>query len=96
MHARVEMQSLRKRFATTSRAWPKRGVHEVEALAVIDIGVVVEEHPNHPPNPRVLFMAEINGEPLYCTFRAHSMGRVFLWFIVYDRNEWIDPWTRRN
>jgi hypothetical protein len=42
---------------------------------VVATGDVVEEHPENQPDPKVLFMAHVQGEPLYVS--ARLMATVF-------------------
>jgi len=63
---------------------------------VVATGDVVEKHPDNQPDPKVLFMAHVQGEPLYvnCAFDGNCV------YIVtvhrYDAAKWHDPWTRRK
>jgi hypothetical protein len=63
---------------------------------VVATGDAIEEHPDNQPDPKVLFMAYVQGEPLYvsCAFDGNCV------YIVtvhrYDAAKWHDPWTRRR
>lgn len=100
--AKVDIEALRRavrenRYVITTHARKRmgdRGIHEAEVLAVLSVGAVVEEYRNNLPDPKVLLMAEIGGEPLYvaCAFDGRYVSIVTVHW--YDREQWTNPWTR--
>lgn len=73
-----------------------RQITHEDVKHVVAAGDVIEEYPGNLPDPKVLFMALVRGDPLYvaCAFDGNCV------YIVtvhrFDPTKWIDPWTRRK
>jgi len=74
----------------------ERRIAPAEVLAVIEVGSVVERYPNNQPHPKVLLMAEINGEPLYVSCAFDGSYTYIITAHGYDAHTWSDPWTRKR
>ena len=87
------------RYLISRHAQERMGLRKITHTGlkyVVATGDVIEEHPDNQPDPKVLFMAHVQGEPLYvsCAFDGNCV------YIVtvhrYDAAKWRDPWTRRR
>jgi hypothetical protein len=87
------------RYLISRHAQERMGLRKIthaDLRHVVETGDVVEEYPNNQPDPKVLFMAHVQDEPLYvsCAFDGNCV------YIItvhrYDAAKWRDPWTRRK
>ena len=67
-----------------------------EPRAVVEVGEVVEEHPQNYPHPKVLLMARVGGEPLYVSCAFDGRYAYIITVHWYDTNTWSDAYTRRR
>jgi uncharacterized protein DUF4258 len=93
-------QAVRKDCYLISRhAQERMGLRKIthaDLKYVVATGDVVEEHLENQPDPKVLFMAHVQGEPLYVSC-AFDGSRVYIVTVHrYDAAKWHDPWTRRR
>jgi hypothetical protein len=100
----LDIAALRKaveenRYLITQHAQQRMGLRKIthaNIKYVVTTGDIVEEYPGNEPDPKALFMAQVEGEPLYvsCAFDGNCV------YIVtvhrYDPERWLDPWTRRK
>ena len=89
----------KNRYFITTHAKERMGQRQeadADIIQVIASGDVIESHTDAMPYPKALFMAQVQGEPLYvsCAFDG-TYGHIITvhW---YDPNRWVDPWTRRR
>jgi hypothetical protein len=88
-----------RRYRFTDHAAQRMGERRIsrsEALAVIEIGELIEEHMENLPHPKALLMAVINGEPLYVSRAFDGRYAYIITVHWHDRHTWIDPRTRRR
>jgi len=73
-----------------------RCVADEDVKSVVAFGDVVEQHLDSDPYPKALFMAKVQGEPLYvsCAFDGRLVHIITVHW--YDPSIWSDPWTRRK
>jgi hypothetical protein len=100
----VDIAALRQavredRYLISRHAQERMGLRKIthaDLKYVVAAGDVIEKHLDNQPDPKVLFMAHVQGEPLYvsCAFDGNCV------YIVtvhrYDAAKWHDPWTRRR
>ena len=76
----------------------QRGITRQQAKEVIQIGEIIEEHPDEEPFPKCLLMAEIQpGKPLYVSL-VYDEAEDYVYILTVhwlDPNKWDDPWTRK-
>ena len=87
------------RYYVTTHAKQRMGqreISDVEMMAVVSEGEMIEEYPDAKPFPKALFMKQTRGEPLYvsCAFDGEYAYVVTVHW--YDPNVWVDPRTRRK
>lgn len=87
------------RYLITTHAKQRIGLRKVrdqDVKHVVATGDVIEQHAKARPFPKALFMARLQGEPLYvsCAFDGTFAHIVTVHW--YDPNVWADPWTRRK
>ncbi len=74
----------------------ERRIHDADIKQVVTTGDVIERYPDDRPFPKALFMAYVNGDPLYVSC-AFDGGKAYIVTVHwYDSNVWVDPWTRRT
>lgn len=87
------------RYLITRHAQERMGLRKIthaDLKYVLASGEVVEEYLDNQPDPKVLFMAQVQGEPLYVSC-AFDGNRVYIITVHwYDATKWQDPWTRRK
>src|SRR5262249_5584777 len=90
--------ALNRYFITThaKQRMGQRHVTDQHLKQVVAAGDVIEQHLYARPFPKFLFIAHVQGEPLYvsCAFDGHTAYVITVHW--YDPNIWIDPWTRRK
>jgi len=102
--AKLDLDALRNAFASgryfiTTHAKQRMGERRVSdhdvKRAVLD-GDLIEGYPDARPFPKALFMARVEGEPLYvsCAFDGKNVYVITVHW--YDPGIWADPWTRRK
>ncbi len=90
---------LEDRYMISLHAQERMGLRKIthaDLKHVVAVGDVVEQYPDNRPDPKALFMAHVQGEPLYvsCAFDGH---RAYIVTVHrYDPAKWVDPWTRRK
>jgi hypothetical protein len=100
----TDIAALRKavaenRYLITRHAQQRMGLRKItheDLKYVTTAGDVVEQSPDNEPDPKVLFMGHVGGEPLYvsCAFDGN-----YVYIITvhrYDPTIWVDPWPRRK
>lgn len=87
------------RYLITQHAQQRMGLRKIthnDMKFVVATGDIIEQYPDNLPDPKVLFMAHVDSEPLYvsCAFDGNCV------YIItvhrYDATRWLDPWTRRK
>lgn len=100
----LDIAALRKavaedRYILTVHAQQRMGLRKIthaDIKYVVGRGDVVEQYPDNKPNPKALFMAEIEGEPLYISCAFDGNCAYIITVHRYDPGKWVDPWTRRK
>ena len=87
------------RYFITTHAKQRMGSRQVtddDVKQVVMSGEPIEIHADARPFPKALFMAPIDGNPLYvsCAFDGHNAYIITVHW--YDPDVWIDPRTRRK
>lgn len=72
-----------------------RKVSHQDIKYVVTEGDLVEEHAENRPDPKVLIMAHVRGEPLYVSCAFDGRYAYIVTVHWYDPARWLDPWTRR-
>jgi hypothetical protein len=90
-----------RRIATSSRStpnneWVLRKCTHANIKYVIAKGDVIEQHPDNRPDPKALFMAYVDEEPLYVSCAFDGSYAYIITVHRYDADRWIGPWTRRK
>ena len=86
------------RYLTTRHAKYRMGMREVtdeDIKNVILNGSPIEQYPTAKPFPKILFMEQVQGEPLYVVCAFDGSYAYIITVHRYDPTVWIDPWTRR-
>ena len=99
----IDVSALRRavaenRYVITRHAQQRMGLRRIthrDLKQVIANGDVVEEYPENRPDPKILFMAHIHGEPLYVSCAFDGECAYIITVHHYDPQKWVDPWTRR-
>lgn len=87
------------RYCLTTHAQQRMGLRQVsheDLKFIIATGDVVEEYPDNQPDPKVLFMAFVRGEPLYVSCAFDDSYAYIVTVHRYDPTRWVDPWTRKK
>ena len=87
------------RYLITRHAQQRMGLRKIthaDLNYVVANGDVVEEYPDNQPNPKALFMAHLEDEPLYVSCAFDGNCAYIVTVHRYDPARWIDPWTRRS
>jgi hypothetical protein len=97
--AALRQAVLEDRYLITLHAQGRMGLRKIthaDLKYVVTTGDVVEQYPENQPDPKALFMAHVQGEPLYVSC-AFDGSRAFIVTVHrYDPMKWVDPWTRRK
>jgi hypothetical protein len=87
------------RYLITTHAKQRMGqrhVSDQDVKYVIATGEMIEEYPSARPFPKALFMAQLNGEPLYVVAAFDGTYAYIITVHWYDPSVWVDPRTRRR
>jgi hypothetical protein len=87
------------RYLITQHAQQRIGLHRIrhaDIKYVVTDGDVVEQHPDNKPDPKALFMAYVEGRPLYVSCAFDGNRAYIITVHRYDPERWLDPWTRRK
>jgi hypothetical protein len=87
------------RYLITQHAQQRMGLRKLthaDVKYVIATGDVVEQYPDNLPDPKALFMAKVEGEPLYVSCAFDGNRAYIITVHRYDSERWLDPWTRRK
>jgi len=87
------------RYFITTHAKERMGQRQVadaDIIPVIGSGDVIESYADATPYPKALFMAQVQGEPLYVSCAFDGTYAHIITVHWYDPNRWVDPWTRRR
>jgi len=87
------------RYLITQHAQQRMGLRKIthaDIKHVVGTGDVVEQYPDNRPDPKALFMAEVDGEPLYVSCAFDGNYAYIITVHRYDPLRWVDPWTRRK
>src|SRR5712671_4330805 len=87
------------RYLITRHAQQRMGQRKVthdDLKYVIMNGDIIEEYPGDLPDPKALFMAHVNDEPLYVSCAFDGQCAYIVTVHRYDATRWLDPWTRRT
>jgi len=101
---RTDIAALRRaveedRYLLTQHAQERMGLRKVthtDLKHVVATGDVIEEYPDNQPDPKVLIMAFVEGEPLYVSCAFDGSCAYIVTVHRYDPARWVDPWTRRK
>jgi hypothetical protein len=97
--AALRQTVLENRYLITLHAQQRMGLRKIthdDLRFVVLSGDVIEEHPDNRPDPKALFMAHIQGEPLYVSCAFDGECAYIVTVHRYDPAKWVDPWTRRK
>jgi len=102
--AQLDIAALRKaveenRYLITQHAQQRMGLRKIthaDIQYVVAIGDVVEQYPDNKPDPKALFMAHVEGQPLYVSCAFDGNCAYIITVHRYDAERWLDPWTRRK
>jgi hypothetical protein len=100
----LDIAALRKaveenRYLITQHAQQRMGLRKIthaDIKHVVTAGDVVEQYPGNEPDPKALFMAQVEGEPLYVSCAFDGNCAYIITVHRYDPERWLDPWTRRK
>jgi hypothetical protein len=100
----LDIAALRKaveqnRYLITQHAQQRMGLRKIthaDIKYVVATGDVIEQYPGNEPDPKVLFMAHLEGEPLYVSCAFDGNCAYIVTVHRYDPERWLDPWTRRK
>ena len=100
---KIDLAALRQavkdnHYLISAHAQQRMGLRKVshqDIKHVIAEGDPVEEHPENQPDPKVLIMAHVRGEPLYVSCAFDGRYAYIVTVHWYDPARWVDPWTRR-
>ncbi len=87
------------RYLISSHAKQRMGSRQVsdeDLKQVVRKGDVIEAHRDARPYPKALFMARLDGEPLYVSCAFDGTQAYIITVHWYDPTIWVDPWTRRK
>ena len=87
------------RYLITLHAQQRMGLRRItheDVRNVVTTGDVIEQYPDNLPDPKVLFMAHVGGEPLYVSCAFDGTCAYIITVHRHDANRWLDPWTRRK
>ncbi len=86
------------RYRITQHADERMGLRKVthaDLRQVILGGQIVEKYLDNLPDPKVLLMAIVKGEPLYVACAFDGSYAYIITVHHYDPARWIDPMTRK-
>jgi hypothetical protein len=100
---KLDIAAVRKAVETdqyilTKHAQQRMGARQIshaDVKHVVTAGSVIETHDQALPFPKVLFMAQAAGEPLYVACAFDGSYAHIITVHRYDATRWVDPWTRR-
>jgi hypothetical protein len=87
------------RYLIARRAQQRMGLRRIthaDVKYVIASGDFVDQYPGNQPDPKALFMAHVEGEPLYVSCAFDGNYAYIVTVHRYDPTRWVDPWTRRR
>jgi hypothetical protein len=87
------------RYLITQHAQQRMGLRRIthaNIKYVIASGDVVEQYPDNLPDPKALFMAHVEEQPLYVSCAFDGRYAYIITVHRYDADRWLDPWTRRK
>ena len=87
------------RYFITKHAQERMGLRQVshdDLKYVVAGGDVIEAHPDNLPDPKILLMAQVQGEPLYVSCAFDGRYAYIITVHWYDTNTWSDAYTRRR
>jgi hypothetical protein len=102
--SQFDIAALRKavresRYLITQHAQQRMGLRKIthgNIQHVVLTGDVIEEYPANRPYPKALFMAHVDGEPVYVSCAFDGNRAYIITVHRYDVERWLDPWTRRK